>query len=285
MAGAPEIQALRQSTLVAASARPFLYWRAAAAAAVLIVIGGMTYLETRPAVRSLQQAANPPRPAAAMDHGEFSTVVGERSTILLKDGSVLTLDTNSAARVAYNSRERGIYLLRGQALFEVAKHKPIPFVVHAGVRRIVATGTAFDVRLDKSGVQVTLVEGHVFVDQVGRSPNEPAARTELQPGERLVAHDDAAVRVSNIDVSHVTDWRSGHLAFSEERLDDAIAEINRYSDTKLILSDPKLATLLVNGVFRTGQPSDFAQALSQIYPVVVRTDDSGDLVVTFKPKM
>ncbi len=43
--------------------------------------------------------------------------------ITLPDGSIATLDTDSALKIGYTTAERGVRLLRGQALFEVAKHK------------------------------------------------------------------------------------------------------------------------------------------------------------------
>jgi len=81
-------------------------------------------------------------------HGQYATRIGERSTIRLADGSVVTLDTASRVSLDLTTANREVHLLGGQANFEVAKDKARPFVVYAGDRRITAVGTAFDVRLD-----------------------------------------------------------------------------------------------------------------------------------------
>ena len=97
----------------------------------------------------------------------FETAVGERSTVGLPDDSSVTLNTDTVVEVRFveNSDVRRLVLVRGQAHFEVAKD-PRPFEVLAGGRRIVAMGTAFDVRIDPQlGVRVTLLEGRVAVDE------------------------------------------------------------------------------------------------------------------------
>lgn len=207
------------------------------------------------------------------DHGLFSTSVGERSAVTLQDGSIVTLNTDSAAVVSFTDQERLVTLTRGQALFEVARNQTRPFVVQAGDRRVVATGTAFDVRLTDEEVQVTLLEGHVIVDpdanQKTSDARLPLARTELQPGERLVARRGTPISVKPANVERIISWRSGQLVFLDQRLDETIAEVNRYTQTPIILESDDVAGLHINGVFRTGQPLEFALAVEEIYGLKV----------------
>ena len=275
---APDVLAIHRQSVVLHRRRFNL--AVSVAAAVLVAIGGGAGILFS---QDVPQTSAPTGLAtmSAPDHGLFSTSVGERSAIALADGSVLTLDTDSSARVEYGPRERTIYLLRGQALFDVAKHKSHPFVVHAGDRRIVATGTSFNVRLDKSAVEVTLVEGHVMVDQAQPyAPGAPNTDTELNPGERLIARRGAGVKIALANVSAVTDWRNGRLVFDDERLDDAVREVNRYSKVRIELSDPKLGALRISGLFPAGRPEAFANSLRQMFSVTVKPADDGHLVVT-----
>jgi ferric-dicitrate binding protein FerR (iron transport regulator) len=48
----------------------------------------------------------------------------------------------------------------------VAKDGVHPFVVEVQGRRLVAIGTAFDVRLDADRIQVTMVEGTVRIESL-----------------------------------------------------------------------------------------------------------------------
>lgn len=284
LAARPEILHLREASLAGSAPRRRYALVAIAAGIIAAIVSGVFLVGQDPRA-VLHESGLATLLWPAPDQGGFSTEVGERSTITLRDGSVLTLNTDSAARVNYSTTERAITLLRGQALFEVAKGVPRPFVVTAGDRRITATGTAFDVRLDEAAVEVTLVEGHVVVDQLnGPAADSPKAmaRAELQPGQRMIAKHGAPVSVAATNVEHVTSWTSGKLVFLDARLADAISEVNRYTRTPITLADGKLSELRVNGVFRTGQPIDFANALTEVYPVAISRLPDEQILISSK---
>ncbi|MGH1557316.1 FecR family protein [Caulobacter segnis] len=169
----------------------------------------------------------------------------------------MTLNTASLIEVAYDDRQRLVRLVKGQALFEVAKHQARPFVVAAGDRRITATGTAFDVRLDRDQVKVLLIEGRVVVAAAtGAGPTNllPTDRQVLEPGEALVAGPSRAVSIAAADIERDTAWNRGQLVFRDERLADAVAEMNRYAPETLVIEDARIADLRISGVFGTARP-------------------------------
>jgi transmembrane sensor len=276
---AQEIQELREAVHSQRPARRFRF-SAAVAASLIAAIVGAGWLSNH---GNLQMLVTEPQAwfASGPDHGRFATAVGERSTIKLHDGSVLTLDTNSEVNVDYAAAQRTIYLIHGQVMFEVAHDKTRPFTVQAGDRRVIATGTAFSVRLDEAAVSVALVEGNVVVEQLpdGKS-GVPKAETTLQPGERLVAKAGAPSSVTTTDIERVTSWRSGKVVFLDTPLADAVKELNRYSTDKILLADDAFAALRVNGVFRTGQPLDFARAVASVYPVTIDQEHPGQIRIT-----
>lgn len=126
----------------------------------------------------------------------YATGIGQRSTFVLEDGSVVELNAQSKVSVTFTETQRDVKLVRGQALFNVAKNPQRPFVVHAGNREIVAVGTEFDVRLDTHSVQVTLIEGKVRITSprpalAAQTPatiplHEPK-EILLTPGKQLIA--------------------------------------------------------------------------------------------------
>ena len=222
----------------------------------------------------------------------FRTAVGERSTVTLSDGTALTLNTNSEAAVDFTEEERTVILQRGQALFEVAHDLERPFVVEAGGRRIVALGTAFDVRLDDGvGVQVTLIEGKIAVDEVDRPDGQPTGKLssnpkesfELEPGDRLIARLDTPVQVAKADIEEVTSWRDGRLVFRSKPLPDVIDEMNRYSGQKLVLGDDeRLRDMTVSGVFDTGRTSGFVYALETMHPLKAERTGRKELTLVWR---
>ncbi len=221
---------------------------------------------------------------ARMIESSFETAVGERSTVVLPDDSVVTLNTDSLVEVVRNADVRRLILVRGQAHFAVEKDSR-PFEVLAGGQRIVALGTAFDVRIDEDlGVRVTLVEGRVSVHEggvrdaatVAPAPGPPAgtpareaiAGTVLREGEQCIAKPDAPPEVIVADVEQVIGWREGQLVFRDDPLRDVVKEINRYSTKKLVVDDDeRLDGIQIGGVFRAGSTEPFVAAMEELYPV------------------
>lgn len=229
----------------------------------------------------------------------YATGTGERLAATLKDGSQVTLDTKSELEVAFTDAERTVRLVRGQAYFEVAKDKKHPFVVEVDGRRLVAVGTAFDVRVEPGRVQVTMVEGTVRVEpagppaavdagatlrsgDTGSGGTRPASgipQTLISAGEQLLIRPGSAdyVRPGNSDL--VTSWRRGQLIFHDVRLEDAVFELNRYSDTQVSLQDPELADIRISGSFATGQPELFVEAVTTYFPIAVGRRSSEHIVL------
>ena len=278
----PGILALRAAAL-STKARPRLRpWQmAAAVAGVTVLAGAMAFVTTdrsgSMAVAAVEQLSHP---GAAV----YRTAVGERSTVTLPDGSVATLNTDTVVRVSYTKAARGVRLVRGQALFEVAHGKPRPFEVYAGDRVITALGTVFDVRLQGDRVKVALVEGRVRVKtRAEPSAAAPAPQVFMAPGELLEARPTEPMRVHNVDVAQATSWRSGVLVFDETPLADAVAELNRYSNERLVIEDPELAAYHVSGVFKTGDINRFGRTVQEILPVALEVKPGGTTVLTRRP--
>jgi transmembrane sensor len=226
----------------------------------------------------------------------YTTATGQRLALTLQDGSQVTLDTQSELQVAFSTGERAVHLRRGQAFFEVAKDKKRPFVVEASNRRLIAVGTAFDVRLDREQVKVTMLEGTVRVEPRqpttpktsdsattltgGVLPSEPV--TTLTAGEQLIADPHRDVRVKSADTERATSWRRGRLIFNNTRLADALDEVNRYSEVKVRLTDVTLSDLRLGGGFATGRPDVFVEAVTSYFPV--RVSRSDDQTIELSPK-
>ena len=204
----------------------------------------------------------------------YETGLGERRMVVLADGSKVTLDTDSRITVKLTSGRRAVELGSGQAFFEVQGDPTRPFVVGAGATDVTAVGTRFDVRRTGDGAQVTLVEGKVdVVDRTGSSP-----RWSLSPGQQIVtATPRPAVR--SVDVASETSWTAGRLIFAGDTVESAVAEVNRYSQTKVVLDAAAIARIPVSGAFNTGDVDGFVSAITELYPVVAERTPSGQIVI------
>src|SRR6202171_4322534 len=113
----------------------------------------------------------------------FQTAIGEQAAVALPDGSSFDLNTDSRIRGDYRQRRRVIRLERGEAFFKVAHDTQRPFWVRAGDYWVRAVGTAFNVYLRPTGVEVTVSEGTVNVVNAtaNESPPSDAAIAQSAP--------------------------------------------------------------------------------------------------------
>lgn len=272
-AGEPEILDMRAVALkagpVPSRGRDWGRIAAATAAVVLIACGmGWALVDGASSPATVQEASAAASPAAK----RYETKIGERHEVRLDDGSVVSLDTDSLLEVAYNSRERNIRLLRGQALFRVAHNQGWPFVVSAGSRTVTAVGTAFNVRVEGPRVKVVLIEGKVRVASARREGPQSLipgwGEQNLAPGQMLLADQgDEKNVVSTADMQRDVSWTRGQLIFRDDSLGAAVAEFNRYSATPILVLDPRIAALKVSGVFNTDRPEHFVAAVTTFYPL------------------
>jgi len=274
-AASPELLALHDEALAFKPQPRYTRMAAGIAASVVLAAGGW-FAATQPAPVPLGGTSG--LQVASGQGSLYQTGVGERSTVTLTDGSKITLNTRSRVEVNYTPERRGITLISGQALFEVAHNKARPFVVTAGPRQV----TAFDIRRDGAKVQVTMVEGKVKVE-----PTRPtllqkvaAPQQSLVAGQQLVATlDSIGATVQHADAAKTTSWREGRVVFADTPLPQAVAEMNRYLPSPILIGDPALSHFTVNGMFLTNQPMSFVGAVTAYYPVEARSNANGATVL------
>lgn len=201
----------------------------------------------------------------------FATEVGERRVLALDDGSVVTLNTDTRLRVRFSEGQRLVLLDEGEASFEVAKDSLRPFVVKAGEARIVAVGTTFDVRWVGGALDVTLAEGEVRV--VERDATGATREIKMDPGQRLSERRGSLPVLARVDLESARAWRTGQLVFDDVPLTEAVAEVNRYSERKIVIEGRGAERVQISGVFEPGGSAKFARALGDLYGFEVREED------------
>lgn len=208
----------------------------------------------------------------------YQTALGEQRTVVLDDQTRVTLNTGTRLVVAYRRSERRILLEHGEALFHVAKNPHRPFVVQTGDEQVLALGTVFDVRRDPQRVDVTLLEGKVWIGAQAASPGQAALSTVLAPGERLVMRADGSHELDRPDIEATMAWQHGQIYFDDTTLSDAVAELNRYGGERIRIANPALAALHVSGVFSVHDPEQFATAVASLHGLRIARD-GGTLVL------
>lgn len=227
----------------------------------------------------------PPSPAHV-----FTTSAGGYERVVLADGSAVELNADTTVRVTLAPQDRRVELVAGEAHFTVAPDPARPFTVSAGGIAVRAVGTAFNVRLATTAVEVLVTEGKVSVAEVervvpnalsssaGRSRDERNAPTGvrtsgsptfLTANERTVftrpsAQLHAAPTVEKIAAEALREalsWQERKLVFSETPLRDVVAQFNRRNRLQLVIGDPSIAERPVGGTFAADNVEGFVRLL------------------------
>jgi transmembrane sensor len=188
---------------------------------------------------------------------------GELKEVTLADGSLLTLNTQTEVRVHYTHARRDIHLIRGEALFNVARDPARPFDVRVGEWTATALGTAFTIhQAQGTATNITVTEGvvelrHADASYVGPPP-------QLTHNQEALLHGDGSMELlaaSEADITRQLAWRRHLVVFTGEPLREALKEMNRYSPRPIVVEDPELGARQIVGVFSTLDTQTFVSGM------------------------
>ena len=197
----------------------------------------------------------------------YETVRGEQRRIVLSDGSILLLDTNSAVRATMASDRRVIQLDRGRAHFQVASDPLRPFIVKADGYDLKTDGALFDVDSAGDRLSAFVIKGSVGI----RAEDAPGIGMQIVGAHQrvqLVAGQPA--RIDSPALAPLTAWHSGMVIFAASPLGRAVAEMDRYSRRSIVVADQRLTAAPVTGRFDVGDSVTFAKSVAQQLSVPLR---------------
>jgi transmembrane sensor len=200
---------------------------AASVAIVLVSFGTLLWIDQEES-----------EPVVAQEVVEFSksNPIGQKSMIILPDGSKIKL--NSGSSLTYNSQfgvQDRMVELKGEAFFDITENPELPFIIKSGELRTLVLGTAFNVRnyQGEENIQVLVVRGEVSVsDEFGSS-------FILNPNDILeYSHSDKNVKKSIcVDFNKIIGWKDGILSFNDESFSEVVEKIRRWYGVEILLED------------------------------------------------
>lgn len=179
-----------------------------------------------------------------------ATNLGERSHLTLPDGTEVWLNafSNLQYKRSFLSRNRKV-TLSGEAYFEVAHDKRLPFVVMSNDTKIRVLGTKFNMRTnsDEDFSSTTLMDGSV---EFSAGNNHSA--TVLKPGEELIYNKETRqVTVRKIDTPNdKVSWKDGILFFENSSLEEICRSLERNFNVNIIFADETLKGERFNAEFK-----------------------------------
>ena len=189
------------------------------------------------------------------------TSKGEKSYLQLPDGTKVWLNSCTTLEYAenYGHSNRSIYL-DGEAYFEVAKNKDLPFVVKANGIDVKAIGTAFNVSayMEDSQLTTTLFNGKVAVQ-----PTLTKQEVLLEPNQ-VAVYDKSRNKIEVVpyDKKLFAQWRGGFLSFEMMYLQDITKLLERNYNVIFRYENQGIKKLRFSGSFRNNE--DLSEILNVI---------------------
>ena len=199
------------------------------------------------------------------------TAIGEQRQLALADGSILWLNTASAADVRFTGELRRLCLHEGEILVQThpdSVRPARPFVVDTAHGRLQALGTRFVVRQFGTFSELRVLDGAVQVEVAAGAGTEPRAGVVIEAG-RYARFDATRIIEGGELPAGGVNWHRGSLLAEDMRLDDFIAELARYRRGRLVC-DPAVGGLRVMGSFRLQDTDAILDMLQKSMPVRVR---------------
>ncbi|MGV3685432.1 MAG: FecR family protein [Daejeonella sp.] len=166
-----------------------------------------------------------------VSYNKIETPMGGQYRIDLPDGTKVWLNAASSLRypTSFSGADRQVELT-GEAYFEVAHNKEMPFKVTSREQTVEVLGTHFNISSywDDQEVKTTLVEGSVRV-----ANNK--VKTVLKPGEQAVlSKDNQFITVSEANTETAIAWKNGYFHFNRNNIQDIMKELARWYDIEVV---------------------------------------------------
>jgi len=171
---------------------------------------------------------------------------GGEYQLVLADGTKVWLNSDSELSypVPFVGKERKVTLM-GEAYFEVAHNKDVPFIVVTGNQEVEVLGTKFNISSYENDANIitTLVEGKVKV-----SDSNSESERYLMPNEQSVLNRDTDdLKKRKVDVYPFIAWKDGRFVFNNVTLEQFLLKISRWYDVEVIFEDDSLKTIKFSG--------------------------------------
>jgi ferric-dicitrate binding protein FerR (iron transport regulator) len=196
---------------------------------------------------------------SSMATNTIETPRGGEYQITLSDGTKVWL--NAASRLEYptsfTGNERNVSLT-GEAYFEVAANKSMPFKVTSGAQTVEVLGTHFNINAypDESEIRTTLLEGSVRV-----SDQDFKNSKLLKPGEQSVVARGEAIKVLAVRTVDAVAWKNGLFAFANDDIESVMRKISRWYDVEVDYESTVTREGFVGSVSRFEKLSDVLSTL------------------------
>ena len=265
-------------------ATSWLTRRAAASLTGLLLVAGLIYYRGKPTPG--QSVAMPSKPVKSTETGVMATPVqpllaqtdyGQRRTVRLPDGSVVTLNAHSTLTLSpdWASGRREV-TLNGEAFFRVSRQQrdgqAVKFTVRANSVAVNVLSTQFDVSNRNGRVKVVLNEGKIRLNIMSRpsSGTNPERILDMLPGDLVEVSNKQVITLSSrVETADYTAWLNNELVFDNTPLAEVAGVIQANYGYTVEFADETLATQRLTATLPNANLDVFLKALEKAFALSI----------------
>lgn len=156
----------------------------------------------------------------------ISTPRGGQYQLVLADGTKVWLNAASSLQFpsSFAGKERKVELT-GEAYFEVAKNKAMPFKVSFNHTEVEVLGTHFNIMAypNEAQTKTTLLEGSVKI-------SNSLGQQLLLPGQQAITATNGTLKVIEADIDETMGWKNGYFVFHNADIHEIMKQAERWYD-------------------------------------------------------
>lgn len=172
---------------------------------------------------------------------------GGEYSLVLSDGTKVWLNAETTLRypVRFRNGQRKVELT-GEAYFEVAENRDVPFLVTSGGQTVRVLGTKFNLSSfpEDAFILTTLVEGKVEVFP----EKSPDSKQILLPDHQSCFNkEEGKISQQKVDPYKFIAWKEGRFVFEDELLSDIMKTLSKWYNVDVFFASEKAADYRFTG--------------------------------------
>lgn len=211
-----------------------------------------------------------------------STAQGEKATITLPDGTLVTLNSDSKLAYTpkvYNKDSRQIHF-SGEGYFVISKDKDRPFLIDAKGLKVEVIGTTFNlsVRERAKSAELFLESGKVMFTSLLRQES-----VMLKPNQKLIMNQATGKMVlKDESIKDAGAWRKNEMIFRNAPLHAVLAGIETIYNVRIKVNSAGVAPDAFTGTLVTNDLNGVLEVLERTYNLKATMANGEISMVKFK---
>lgn len=213
---------------------------------------------------------------------EVTTRYGEIRKVILPDGSLVYLNSNSTLQYDKNILDQEIreVKLNGEAYFKVNEIKtfePVSrevdkkkFIVHSNNLDIEVIGTQFNVKNRRGSTEIVLDEGEVHIHS-----EEGDQNYKMKPGDKLIFDQLQNLKVSRIEEPELYSlWKNNELYFDQKTLAEIAQEFQDNFGLEVQIIGESLKQKKFTGFCPSDNPEILLETLKKSFNLTINKNEN-----------